>query len=323
MTKKLLSLLAACSLLAGCSTFSKRNKGEMLLNETQIKQALSNAKPPQQFGFSVYPIGNDIAMNGSARLHPRHMATADFENTTSPVINITGSSSRTDMMALIDTSMRESWMEYDTAKKFKATFLGLDGRTIPYRGNLNIGAAPAYAAVVSQMRINQLFIEDTPIFVRMAANSIGPLSRGIQRPNINAVIGYDVLKNFEYIRFNLKKGTVDFSATTPYTPSETSLIGTAGIVKVPGVGLAVEGTVDSQKTPIVLDFAGNYFLSRNDVAVNFTRVSSLGEVVFVNQPTIPGMSPDGLPRAGLRMLSSYIVTVCPRTGVVYFERPGS
>ncbi len=321
MLKNILYLMAACLLLAGCKSTEPDNTGEILLDKGQVQEALSKARPPQQFGYSVYPTGNGIAMKGKPRLHPRHMATADFTNDYFPVIKVRGSAPRMEMMALVDTAVSESWVEFGTAKEFKTTFLGLDGRTIPYRGKLYIGQAEAYAAVIPQLRIDQLFIEDSPVFVRMALNSMGPLGRGIQDPEINAILGYDLLRNLEFIRFNLLEQTVEFSATTPYSPNESLLIGTANIVQVPGVGLAVEGGLSETPTAVVLDFAGNYFLARNDATINTTKMVSLGEVVYVNAPTIVGMTPDGLPRAGQRMLQRYVITICPRMGLVYFERP--
>ncbi len=321
MTKQLLSLLSTCALLAACKSVGYKEKGEVILSKGKVHEALSQAKPPQQFGYNIYSFGKGIAMTGNPRLHPRHMAKAHYYSDDFPIIKVNGSASRMEMMVLVDTSIMESWVEFGHAMEFKTSFLGLDGRTIPYRGTAFIGQAEAYAAIIPQIRIDNFFIEDTAVFVRMAANSLGPLSRGIMDPEISGILGYDLLSNMEFIRFNIEEGSIEFSATTPYTPDEANLIGTASIVSIPNVGLAVEGMVDSKATPVILDFAGNYFLARNDATINSTKMVSLGEVVYVNAPTMASMTPDGLPRAGLRMLQRYVVTICPRSGKVYFERP--
>ncbi len=298
-----------------------KNDQEEVLSDAEIHNALSDAKPPQQFGFSVYPTGTGIAMRGNARLHPQHMATVDLKSKSLPVIEVTGTAFRINMNALLDTASADSWMEYDTAQKFKAAFLGLDGRNIPYRGLSYIGQASGYAAAVPQMRIDQLFIESVPLFVRMAKGSLGPLARGIQDTKIEGTLGYDILQNFEYVHFDFRRGKVSFSATTPYTPSETQLVGTAKIVNMPGVGLVVAGSIDGAESPILLDFAGDYNFARSDKNTQSTRQIGLGEVVYINQPTIIDSSMDNLPRAGLVMLKKYVVTICPRSGIVYFERP--
>lgn len=322
MNTRFISLLTVCSLIAGCTSLSTRNRSEVLLNDDQIAEALAKAKQPQQFGFAVYPTGNNgIAMRGNARLHPRHVASAKFVSNTAPVIKMNGSAARMKMNALIDPASAESWFEFSKAKEFRTSFLGLNGRTIPYQGNAYIGQAEAYAAVIPQMRIDQLFIEDSPVYVRMALNSLGPLSRGIQDSNINSLIGYDILSNFEYIQFDLSKKTVAFSATIAYTPNETLLTGKAEILRIPGIGLTVKGGVDGTPVPIILDFAGNYSFAINNANITTTAMVELGEVVYLNTPTILATTVDELPRAGLKMLEQYLVTVCPRAGVVYFEQP--
>jgi hypothetical protein len=322
MKTKIAAILITCSLLAGCSTFTDKRKPESLLNKGQINKALSSAKPPQQYGFSVFPTGNGISMRGSSRLHPGHTASTTFASSASPVIKMIGSAANMKVTALIDPSSADSWFEYSKAMEVRASFLGLDGKTIAYKGYSYIGQAEAYAAVIPQLRINQLFIEYAPVYVRMARNSLGPLSRNIQDANIQAVIGYDMLSVFEYIQIDLTQGTIDFSATTPYTPVEHQLVGQASISSQPGVGLAVNGSHDGDPTPVILDFAGNYEFAARGASMGSTSMIALGEVVYVNTPTVPSASVDGLPRAGRKMLQRYIVTICPRTGAVYFERPG-
>ena len=41
------------------------------------------------------------------------------------------------------------------------------------------GKIDAYMGVVSQLRIDQLFLENTPIYVKMSIGSLEPQSRGI------------------------------------------------------------------------------------------------------------------------------------------------
>lgn len=321
MTSRSIFATTLCLLIAGCSS-TKKNKNEVLLDQEQISKALAGAKPPQQYGFTVYPAeDNRIAMNGSARLHPMQMAAVDFVSDSAPVIKIEGSARRMNLNALIDTASAETWFEYSKAMDFRASFLGLDGRTISYEGGAYIGAAKAYAAVIPQIRIKQLFIEDAPVYVRMAINSLGPLNRGIQDCRVSGVIGYNTLRNFEYIQIDIGKGSIGFSATRAYTPNEDRLIGTADIVQVSGAGLAVQGGVNGNETPVLLDVAGNFNFAMNNATMNTTSMIEVGEIVYVNEPTVRITSADGLPRAGANMLRKYLITICPRSGKVYFERP--
>lgn len=322
MNWKIPAALLLTVLLAGCNSPEKNDSQQRVLSEKEQKAFLSMVKQPQRFGFSVYP-GRDgaISLNGSARLHPLHVAEANFAGGDAPVIKMRGKAARMRMKALLDTSSPTSWMEYTTAVKFDAFPLGLDEQVFPYQGGYDTGNVNAFAAVVTQLRIDQLCIEDIPLFVLMAANSLGPLNRGVYSPNIDAVIGYDVLGNFEYIHIDLVAGTVDLSATTPYTPNENLLMTEARIVPAPNSGLAVEGSVFGEKTPIVLDIAGNYHFENSTADASITRQVSLGDVVYVKVPTRLPVTQNLPPRAGRLMLEKYIITICPKKGVVYFERP--
>ncbi|MBN2162634.1 MAG: hypothetical protein JXR25_10485 [Pontiellaceae bacterium] len=321
MTRKLFALFTAGALLAGCSTFKKDKDHEAPLSKAQIQSALVRAKPPQQFGFAVYPTQNGIAMNGRARLHPQHIAAVKSISNELPVIKLRGAEARMKLNAIIDPVSEYSWIDYDTAMELRGSFLGLDGRTLPYKGRMNIGNIEAYAAVLPQLRIEQLFIESIPVYVRMATGSIGQLDRGIKSPRVNALLGYDLLRNFEYIQFDPVSGNITFSSTSTYTPDENLLIGRAAIISQDGLGLAVSGDIDGEATPILLDFAGNYYFARPRATMNTTQNVGLGEVIYVNAPTRNALTDDGMPRAGLQMLMKYKVTICPRTSLVYFERP--
>ena len=305
MTIRLMLAGAAMLMISGCTSLNN-DKTEMPLDEEQIAKALAGARPPQQFGFSVYPTANNsIAMSGRARLHPMHMVSMDFNTSRPPIIKIEGSARRMNLKALIDPASAETWFEYSKAMEFRATFLGLDGRTISYQGGALIGAE-AYAAVIPQIRIKQLFIEDTPIFVRMAVNSLGPLNRGIQDPNIGGVLGWSTLSAFEYIQLDLDRGSVVLSSTRSYTPNEGLLIGTAPIVQAPGAGLAVQGAINGKQTPLLLDPAGSFNFAMNNATMNTTDMIEVGEVVYVKEPTIRVATGDGLPRLGANMLRKYL-----------------
>lgn len=321
MNWKIPTALLFTVLLAGCNSPEKDDNKQRILSENEQKAFLSRAKQPQRFGFSVYPTSDgNLSVNGSARLHPLHVASANFAGR-APVIKMRGKAGRMKMKALLDTSSPTSWMEYSTAMKFDAFPLGVDEQVFPYQGGYDIGNVNAFAAVVTQLRVDQLCIEDIPLFVRMAANSLGPLNRGVYNPKIGAVIGYDVLGNFEYIHIDLVAGTVDFSATTPYTPNENLLMTEARIVPAANSGLAVEGSIFGEKTPIVLDIAGNYHFENSTADASITRQVSLGDVVYVKVPTRLPVTHNLPPRAGRLMLEKYIITICPKKGVVYFERP--
>ena len=322
MNWNITTALLIVALMAGCNSAEYDADQQYVLSENEQKAYLSYARQPQQFGFTVSSgQRGGIALRGIARLHPRHVATARFIEGDAPVIKIAGKARRMKMNILLDTSSPTSWMEYYKAEEFEAIPLGVDGQVFPYQGDYDTGAVNAFAAVVTQMRIDQLCIEDIPLYVRMAENSMGPLNRGIYSPIIEGVLGYDVLGTFEYIQIDLTAGRVDFSATTPYTPNKNLLMTTARIISASNYGLAVEGAIFDEPTPIVLDIAGEYYFENSEAGASATEQISLGEVVYMNVPTRLPVRSNLPPRAGRLLLQKYIITICPKKGVVYFERP--
>lgn len=313
-------LLLPCLMLTGCQTPDKP-RAEIPISQARQEIYLTDPKPPQEFGFSVYRMQDGITYAGNGRLHPQHFTSAKMLKDNIPVIKIRGKAARNKMKALIDFSSATSWLEFATAQKFDAPFLGINGMVIPYRGSYNTGGQNAYAGVIRQLRIDNLFIENTPFYIRMAIDSLGPLARGIHVPHVDAVLGYDNLREFEYIQVNLRNGTINFSARIPYVPHDELVMTTAKIVRVPGFGLAIEGAIFGKPTPVILDFAGDYQFARGDAKVNVTKQVRLGDIVFRQVPTLvlePHVSP---PRAGRQMLEPYIITICSAKGLVYFERP--
>jgi hypothetical protein len=313
-------LLLYCLLLSGCSTTGDYGETETILSEREQKSLLAKARPPQQYGFEIFRVSDGIGTRGDARLHPNHLAQVKCSKGSIPVIEVRGKSRRNSMNVLLDTSSPGSWLELGTAQDFGVHFLGMDGEAIPYRGGYNLGGANAYAGVITQLRIDQLFMENIPFYTRMAINSLGPLDRGVEVPPVHAVFGYDNLKNFEYIQFDFDAGVIRFSSTIPYVPHEDLVMARARIKRVPNYGLAVDGAIFGEPTPIIIDLAGDYHFARGDKKVSVTKQVSIDDIVWRKVPTMLLPVNSSPPRAGRKLFEGYIITVASREGIVYFER---
>lgn len=324
MLKKTVPYLLLTALLAGCVSTEKGTE-ETLLTVEEQEIALKRTKAPQQANYGVYNLQGNMAINAEPRLHPNHRVELSYLADRAPVVAGQGKSSRVKLNVLIDPSSPASWIEFNKAQALDAYFLELDGVYVPYPDRVAVGA-DSFAATVSQLRFDMFFMEDVAFFVRMAKNNLGSFARGIKDPQVHAVLGYDMLKVFEYIQFDARGKKVVLSATTPYTPNSGRLVGQAQILNnllntAANPGLIVEGAIDGEQMPIMLDFAGDYFFRRGDVSTPVTELVSMGEIAELNVPTVSGTFTDLMPRAGNRMLEKYLITICPLKGVVYFERP--
>lgn len=314
-----IATMLALALFTGCQT-TQTGEQETIIPQQKQNAYLSDAKPPQQYGYEVYPVRGGIAYRGTGRLHPRHMAQVDFLQGNIPVIEVQGRASRKKMNVLLDVSSPSSWMEFKTAQEFEAKFMGWNDHVIPYRGVYNTGDVDAYAGVVTHLRIKQLFMENMPFYIRMAQGSLGPMARGIKVPAVGATMGWDHLRLFEYIQFDAQEGKIYLSATIPYVPHEDLVMAKTKIINLPNYGLAVTGAIFGDPVPILLDFAGDYHFARGDKRVGTTKQVSIGELVYRQLPTLMLPAHNSPPRAGRKMLEPYIVTICAKEGVVYFER---
>ncbi|MCF7849501.1 MAG: hypothetical protein K9M45_11680 [Kiritimatiellales bacterium] len=308
-----------CTAFTGCQS-SKYGK-EVMLAPSHELELLEKTVLPQSYGMQIVRVRNGITYMGSARVHPNHMAALDLLEKGVPAVKVRGSASAASANALMDISSPNSWIEAKTSTEMKAKVLGINEMVMPYRGGLNTGGANAYAAVISRLRFNKFYIENVPIYIRMAKGSLGPQARGITDPDIHMVVGYDCIRNFEYIQYDLASNKIRLSASIEYEPMKDRLLTTATISKSSRFGCAVEGAIYGQPTTIILDPAGDYTFARADYTGAVTKQISIGDVVVRNIQTFPLPSAAAPPRIGRRVLENYLVTVCPRKGVVYFERP--
>jgi len=310
------------ALLAGCASTGNRSDDERFLGKREQFTLLAKARPLSEFGFSPsYRYGKDLPFFGAAVLEPNQTASMPFLSANMPVVELQGKSAGTKLTVLLDTSSNASWMQYSCAKENDLAFLEYTDQPIPYLGRSGTAGADAYAGVVPLLHMDQLTLSNAFFYIRMARGTMMPEVYSRSAPRVDAVLGYDNLRQFQNIQFNLREGTVSFSSSTPYTPDENRLIGSADISTVCSDALAVDGVFYDESAPVILDFAGDYSFACANAREAVTKQVELGEIFFVNVPTQGLVAREKYARAGRGMLEKYIVTVCPRKGVVYFERP--
>ncbi len=209
-----LVLLAA--LLAGCATTDPLAP-ETLLGEREQKSLLAKARPASEFNFAPLPLGNGTIYIGSTLLRREQSATLFSFDSNMPVIEMMG---RQGMQFLVDTASAESWIEYSSAARNKVVFLKNNGQIIPYLGQAGTEGASAYAGVVPRLRIDSIDLENVPFFVRMAKGTMEPVVYSKTAPRVDGVLGYDNLRQFESIQFDLQAGIIRISTSETYSPDQ-------------------------------------------------------------------------------------------------------
>lgn len=303
----------AVLLAAGCKTTEETKP------VTWKEQAayLAKVKDPRRFGYSIYQTPAGIDYRGGFRLHPNQIKQFSMESgePLRPVGMLRGNFGLESPL-LFDFTASSSWLEFDLAQQLdaqpvsegKAVLVKVPGEEIP-----------GCLSVVSTVRFGQVFVENPLVYVRMANGPLGSLARGIEKPAVKGVVGWDLLKKFEQVCLDYAgKRVVLSTAEVAYEPDPALVVAKVPLLKHTGA-CAMRGVVDGKAGMVLLDPAGDFEIATDGAAA----VSSvqLDTGLIFSAPAV-AKSPGGT-RIGARLLQNYRITVCPQAGVVYFEKPAA
>jgi hypothetical protein len=311
-TTALILFTSAVLLTAGCKTTETKP-----VSWKEQSAYMAKVRDPQIYGFSIYQTPAGIEYRGGSRLHPNQtrILPMELEEPIRPVVKLRGKIGEGIPM-LLDFTLNTGWMEFELAQSLGAVPLGEGSAQLVKMPNEEY---PGCLSVVPTVRFGQVFMENALVYVRMANGPLGTVARGIEKPEIKGVVGWELLKKFAQIRLDYPgKQIVLSTAETAYMPNPSLLVAKVPLVKYAGA-CAVRGTVDGKERLILIDPAGDFEAATDGAAaVSFIQLSD--GLVF-SAPVVTN-SPGGT-RIGARLLQSYTVTICPQAGTVYFEKPGT
>jgi hypothetical protein len=271
-------------------------------------------RDPRIYRIDIYQTPAGIEYRGGGRLHPGQadalkMAVAEPAR---PAVALRGKLGA-EWPVLFDCSSARTWFEFSTARNLGALPVGeREPRQIKLPGEEIAGAL----AVIPTLSLGQIRVENPLVFVRLADGSLGDrLTRGIEKPELKGVIGWDQLQKFEQIQFDYSGKRILLAVSEAYMPNPDLLVTTLLLVKHAGA-CVVRGSIDGKEGLLLIDPAGDFELAL-DTPVSSAQVQ-IGKLVF-ETPAVSA-SPGGA-RLGARLLKDYKVTICPQEGVVHFEKP--
>jgi len=302
-------LLSALLFLAGCKTTETK---PISWKRQQIY--LKQIRDPRVYGLGLYDTPSGVQIRGGGRLHPNQAEALEMlaEEPFRPVVGLVGNFGK-QWPVLLDLGSRKTWFEFSVAQELGARPVGERDPKLIHLPDEEVAAC---LSVISSLRLGQLYIENSQLYVRLATGSLGPLARDITEPELKAVIGWDILKKFEQIRFLYSAGQLLLFTTEPYEPDPSQVITAFPLVKHAGA-CVVRGVVDGKETMLLIDPAGDFEVATSGAAA--VKSLQLGEGLTLDAPAV-SESPGGT-RIGARLLQKYDVAICPQEGVVYFERP--
>ncbi len=308
VVKKIIFWVFVLVLIAGCKT-TKVDPVAEPISWSQQKAYLSRVRDPRVFGLSIYETPAGLQLRGGGRVHPSQGAALKMkaEEPFRPVVKLAGNFKR-EYPVLLDFVSTRSWLEFGAAQKMRATPVAERKPELIRLPNEEI---PACLSIVSKFRLDQLHIENPLVYVRMAKGSIGSVSRGIDDLDLAGVIGWDLLRKMEQIRFLYSIGQVVLFTTEPYDPDPSLVIAAVPLVKHAGA-CAVRGKVDGKEQLVLIDPAGDF-----EVAGTSSNIELAPNLVFSSSED--SVSPGGV-RIGARALQMYEISICPKVGLIYFEQ---
>jgi hypothetical protein len=305
--------------LAACST--PRPETPVPLGAQEKAQLLKRAKAPQVFGLTAYTSDDGAVFAGVFRQHEGHVARVAFASdpaTTTPAVKVGDDA----LVMLIDSSAAESWLTVEAVPSLRAVALAGPNpfERVPRHVFDTLGG---FGAVVPKLTIDTLHVENALMYVRNARGPLGPLTRWEKTPYFDGVLGADFLRSFQFVRISLRGRYLVFSATDAYPPPATPL------ATLPTIDLndaiAIEAVINGEKTPVILDIAGDFEVAMSTTDLTAVRQISLGDLVIrqaqVDSAYELGFGRDTPVRIGRQLLERYDLVINNQGREVIFERP--
>ena len=303
-------LLIMSSVLVACQTVDPATSS---ISWRMKQEYFKKMRDPRIFGLNLYQTPTGVEIHGGGRLHPNQTVALDVlvEEPSRPVVGLITQFDKT-LPALLDITSSRTWLEYASAVTLRATPLGEQDPTLIRLVDDDIDAC---YSMISSLRLGQLFIEYPTLYVRLATGSMGPLTRGMDDQNLRCVVGWDLLKKFEYIQFLYPVQKVILSTTEEYEPDPGLLVASLSLLE-DADKCAVRGTVDGHDAMILVDPAGDFEVALPEGLT--AETVDVGLKWPLKNPQI-SRSPRGV-RIGARIFQHYHVTICPKQGLLHIER---
>jgi hypothetical protein len=346
MNFRIVSSLLLAAFAAGCATPSAPPPEP--LRTSQVDAFLKGGRDARAMGITIYqgPAGKPTFAFANrphmGRAAEKPMAYA--QGTPYPVIDVKAGD-ETSFRMLVDTSARQGWLVLDACRDMD--YRPFDP-ALGERPDHVDSPLPGYAGVGNKIVMGTMHVESPVFYVPMAAGHLGPLAR-LERPagaeplpdksvrarenlrtGIRAVMGAEMLKNFDWVRFDFPNRKLRVSSNGAWkAPNADAVVARLPMQDWNGRP-AVAVRVDGRPMLAVLDTAGDFEISLPDPPADDGRVELGDRPLSADLPQfmvplrshaslgLPGTFPA---RLGLRILGRYAVTLDYKNRIVWFEDP--
>jgi hypothetical protein len=323
--QKWLTLIVFGALFLGTGCTTKKPQRDSYPTVNEVSARLKNLEDPDKYWIKVYRTKTGPRFIDANRTHINQEEETSFitsKRVNLPVIDASVRKNQ-NLAALIDTMSEKNWIDFYTANKFNVLTLGPD---TPYFIQPKHVKDPLESVIglIPKFRIGSLHIESVIANIRPQNMTLGPLGRGIDRPDPEMVLGHDFLKAFSIVQLDFLEQKVRLSVSSTYQPSPEHIIAALPFEYGPR-GILVNGALEHYRGNIAIDVAGDYELAipypERPVETQLILDGLVRRSIPVTDSLTLGFGADSIPSIGQKMMHDLIVTIDNRAKKIYFELP--
>jgi len=307
-----------------CSCRSNKPETGSTPGARELSNLLGNAQDPRKYWIKVYRDDDGPRFIDANRVHLNQAEELEF---------ITGRGSHAPMFdvwirrnehipAVIDTLSEKNYIDFHAATKHGLVPIGPE----PYylKPKHIKDSVESFIGLFPKIRVGHMHMESVIMNARLENLTLGPLSRGINRPNPEIVLGHDFLQPFSFVQFDFVDEVIRLDTTTPYRPARPNVIAELDFV-YGSQGLIVNGALEHYRGPMAIDVAGAYELAIPYPERPVETQLILGELVRrkipVHDSVALGFYANSVPTIGNRLLQDFLVTLDNKRKKLYLELP--
>ncbi|MBR4190934.1 MAG: hypothetical protein IKQ55_13375 [Kiritimatiellae bacterium] len=316
---------------------------------SQVEAFLKSARDPREMGITTLtdPASGKPRFDFANRPHMGRSAELPVlsKGHPCPFLDLKTGTEAT-LRSLIDTSSRQSWL---VPAACPAMFYRPVKPPLGEYPDHVDSQVPGYAGIANKLIAQIVHVESPVFYVPMADGHLGPLARPESpasapapdtpdlaektrrararfRASVQAVIGAEMLRAFDWVRLDFPRRRVRLSSNGPYKPPVPEAVA----ARLPMLNWrgrpAVAIRLDGVPATAVLDTGGDFDLSlpaatHGDLAAVHVELGGCTHLVPVSTHESLGLPADFPPRIGARLLARYAVVLDYKANCVWFEDP--
>ncbi len=305
--------------LTGCATKGPPKPHPMDGHTLQI--FLSKGKDPLLLGVQL----DDNSNRNICRIHASKNAFMHFSSSRKsalPVIKVSARVAKKNGM-LLDTSSRKSWVLFSLADNYALVPAGQSPpRYVAKHVNCD---TPSFLCIAPDLEFNKMHMANALLYSYSDYKSLWPVSRDYTQGNIKLVMGYGMMKTFNFIKIDFKNRTVIFSASDTYSVNEDALITSTPIMWTEEGSLAIEATISGTKELFFIDTGGQFEIAGSSPKSKTLHHFNIGELVFRNVKISPAkkflIEQRTHPSIGTELLKDLVMVIDVDRQMIHFEIP--